>query len=125
MPAAYPYTTIQRFDMVSLYTQTNRIEQTQELFHERYPESPVPRRNLIMRMVQNLRDFGQFTVPVHAQARGRLARHPDSLYRRLRNYFIENPQASTRQIRVIIKEILYIINTLTFRHVVFSHETLL
>jgi hypothetical protein len=97
MPAAYPYTTIQRFDMVIFYGQTNSTAQTQESFRERYPESPVPTHNLIRRTIQNLRDFGQFSVPAHAQALGRPFVHPASLYRRIRNFFIRNPQASTRQ----------------------------
>lgn len=96
MPPPYPYSNIQRFDMVSWYAQTGRIGQTQELFGRRYPESPVPRQNLIMRMVQNLRDYGQFTVPMHAQARGRPRFHPDRLYRNIRLFFNRNPQASTR-----------------------------
>lgn len=97
MPAPYPYTFIQRFDMVRYYNRTNSTEQTRELFRERYPESPVPTHNLIRSMVQNLRDYGQFSVPAHAQARGRPAIRPEYLYRRIRNFFNRNPQASTRQ----------------------------
>lgn len=73
------------------------MSETREWFQVRYSESQVPSARRILRMVQNLLDFGQLTVPGHAQARGRVPVYPRVLYRAIRRFFIENPLASTRQ----------------------------
>lgn len=97
MPPPYPYSNIERYDIVRLSIQTNSTRRTQQLFHELHPNVPIPRHNLINRMHQNLRDFGQFTVPQHAQAPGRPRRHPDDLDRRILRFFARDPRRSTRQ----------------------------
>lgn len=62
---------------------------------ERYPRRAVPSRYLILRSLQNLRDFGQFIVPYHAQDRGN---PPVSLQlrREILAFFEQEPRASTR-----------------------------
>lgn len=44
---------------------------------------------------QRLREFGQFTVPAHAQGRGREP-YPVRLPEEILEYFEQDPQASTR-----------------------------
>lgn len=97
MPPPYHYSNIERCDMVRLYYQTNNTYRAKDLFHERYPNLPVPTHGLILRMVQNLRDYGQFTVPTHAQARGGQHRDLERLDRRILNYFARDPRRSTRK----------------------------
>ncbi|KAL0811827.1 hypothetical protein ABMA28_009255 [Loxostege sticticalis] len=91
------YTNEQYLQMVLLYDLTNNLVLTQEMFHQRYPDAPIPSRDRILRTTQNLLDFASFHVPVHAQDRGRAPVYPMVLYRQIRRYFISNPQASTRQ----------------------------
>lgn len=96
MPAPYDFSNLERYDIVSFYQRTNSTLAAQEMFHEKYPNLPIPTHRLINGMVQNLRDFGQFQTPSHAQARGGPRRVHASLDRRIRNYFLRNPQESTR-----------------------------
>lgn len=93
---AYPYTSVQRTDMVAFYFTSQSTVQTQTLFRERYPDCPTPTRALINRTVQNLRDYGQFSVPVHAQDRSRWPRHSEAFRTRIFRYFSRHPEASTR-----------------------------
>lgn len=101
MPPPYPFSNIERSDMVMFYYQTHNTTRASEMFHQRYPNLPIPTRRLINTMVHNLREYGQFSVPTHAQARGgdRPARrgNPVNLDQRILRYFLRDPQRSTRQ----------------------------
>ena len=57
--------------MVVFYFTSQSTVQTQTLFHERYPGSATPTRVLINRTIRNLREYGHFSVQMHAQARSR------------------------------------------------------
>lgn len=87
--------------MVMFYYQVRRATTAQDLFHQRYPDLPIPSRRLINTMVQNLRDYGQFSVPNHAQARGgdrpRRRRYADNLDQQILRFFYQDPRRSTRQ----------------------------
>lgn len=97
MAPPHPYTNIERYNMLRFSIETNSSRRTQVLFHEMYPNLPIPTHGLINRMQQNLQDFGQFSVPRHAQAPGRPQHHPDNLNRRILRYFARDPQRSSRQ----------------------------
>lgn len=90
------YTNRELLQMVLLYDMTENLVLTREMFIQRFPNSPAPSRYRILSATQNLLDFGSFHVPAHAQARGRAPTYPGRLYRQIRRYFQDNPQASTR-----------------------------
>lgn len=83
--------------MIGWYNTTGNLRETQRRFLLRYPNSSPPSLRRILRVYQNLLDFASFHVPAHARGSGRSPVYPRRLYRLIKRFFYENPQASTRQ----------------------------
>lgn len=45
MPAAYPFSNVERSDMVMFYYQVRRATTARDLFHQRYPDLRIPKIN--------------------------------------------------------------------------------
>lgn len=91
------FTNEEYWEMVRAYARANdSVEGAIRLYRELFPNRRTPTPYVMLSVNQRLRDFGQFTVPAHAQGRGRdpyPARHQEQVLR----YFTSHPQASTRQ----------------------------
>lgn len=92
-----PFTNVQYLKIVVWYDITGNLRETQRRFQRRYPNTNPPSLGRILRICQNLLDFGSFHAPVHARGSGRPPVHPRRMYRLIKRYFRSNPQSSTRQ----------------------------
>lgn len=82
--------------MVRAYARANdSLAGAVNLYREMFPGRRIPTPRVILNANQRLRDYGQFTVPAHAQGRGGVS-YPVSLHEDILQYFEDNPQASTR-----------------------------
>lgn len=91
-----PYSNEEYWEMVRVYARSNdSVRGAINLYREMFPNRRVPSYYVMLSVNQRLREFGQFTVPAHAQGRGRQP-YPVRLQEDILEYFEENPQASTR-----------------------------
>lgn len=90
------YSNEEYLEMVRAYARANNsVRGAINLYREMFPNRRVPTYYTMLSVNQRLREFGQFTVPAHAQARGREP-YAVRLEEAILEYFEQNPQASTR-----------------------------
>lgn len=95
MPS-YQYSNEEYWDMVRTYALSNdSVRGAINLYREMFPNRQIPSYNLMLGVNQRLRTFGQFTVPTHAQGRGREP-YPVHFQEAILEYFEHHPQESTR-----------------------------
>lgn len=85
------------FDLINIYFTSGQNEQQSViLWAERFPNRPAVNRTDVRRIVFNLREWGSFATPRHAQGRGQEGL-PVGVQEAILDYFRREPRASTRE----------------------------